>query len=96
MQRGYKEIIKAADEGKNEEVTSLLADKSYLSEASKKTFAAINSLNDYSISKNEANIKKYVKGRGGWSGILWLFSALGAVMLIFTGDNSAQKHHQSY
>ena len=85
MQRGYEAVIKAVDEGKNEEVASLLADKSYLSEASKKTFTAVKGLDDYNISKNEANIKKYVKGRGGWSGILWLFSAFGAMLLIFLG-----------
>ncbi len=85
MQRGYEAVIKAVDEGKNEEVASLLADKSYLSEVSKKTFAAVKGLTDYNIGKNEANIKKYVKGRGGWSGILWLFSAFGAMLLILLG-----------
>ena len=37
MQRGYKEIIKAADDGKNDEVARLLAEGSYLIEARKNT-----------------------------------------------------------
>jgi methyl-accepting chemotaxis protein len=85
MQRGYKAVLKAADDGKNEEVAMLLADKSYFSEAKNKTFSAINGLGDSIISKNQEALKKYVKGRGGWSGILWILSAAGAVMLIGLG-----------
>jgi methyl-accepting chemotaxis protein len=85
MQRGYGAIMKAVDEGKKEEVAVLLSDKSYLSEATKKTHSVINSLNDYITGINETNIKKYVKGKDSWSAFLWLFSAFGAVILIAIG-----------
>ena len=57
MQRGYKEIMKVADGGKNDEVSRLLADGSYLSKARKNTLAAVRNLNDYNASRNEAAIK---------------------------------------
>jgi hypothetical protein len=38
MQRGYKEIMKVADDGKNDEVARLLADGSYLIKARKNTW----------------------------------------------------------
>ena len=82
MQRGYKEIMKLADDGKNDEVDRLLADGSYLIEARNNTLAAVRNLNDYNTSRNEAAIKATIKGKGGWSGILWLFSFFGAILLI--------------
>jgi len=85
LKRGYTALIEAADEGNNENVSNLLSDKSLFGEARKKASAAISSLNDYSIGKNEAYIKKSVKGRGGWSGILWIFSGFGALALIGLG-----------
>ena len=85
MQRGYKEIMKVADGGKNDEVSRLLADGSYLIKARKNTLAAVRNLNDYNTSRNEAAIKANVTGIGGWSGILWLFSAVGAILLIVMG-----------
>ena len=74
-----------ASEGKNDEVNRMLADGSYLAEAQKKSIAAISSLNDYSISKNQAVIKDTVHGKGGWSGFLWMFAGVGAVILIIFG-----------
>ena len=85
MQRGCKAVIKAVDEGKNDEVASIWSDKSYFKEASKKSVVSINNLNDYSMTRHEANVKKQVKGRGGWSGILWIFSGFGAMALIGLG-----------
>ena len=82
MQRGYKEVIKVADGGKNDEVSRLLADGSYLIKARKNTLAAVRNLNDYNASRNEAAINANVKAKGGWSGILWLFSFFGALLLI--------------
>ncbi len=82
MQRGYKEIIKGVDDSKNDEADRLLADGSYVVEAQKKTLAAVRDLNDYNTSSNEAAIKATVKDTEGWSGILWLLSFFGAVLLI--------------
>ncbi len=62
-----------------------MADKSYFSEAKKNTFSAINGFGDSIISKDQEALKEYVKGRGGWSGIFWIFSAIGAVMLVGLG-----------
>jgi len=58
VQRGYKEIMKLADDGKKDEVARLLADGSYLIEARKNTLAAVHNLNDYNASRNEAAIKE--------------------------------------
>ena len=85
MQRGYKEIMKVADGGKNDEVSRLLADGSYLIKARKNTLAAVRNLNDYNVSRNEAAIKANATGIGGWSGILWLLSVVGAILLIAMG-----------
>jgi len=85
MQRGYQEVMNMADEGKNDEVARLLADGSYVIEARKNVLAAVNNFNDYNSSRNEAAIKTIVKGKGGWSGILWLISFFGAVLLISMG-----------
>ncbi|MGA2781085.1 MAG: methyl-accepting chemotaxis protein [Smithella sp.] len=85
MQRVYKEIMKVADDGKNDEVARLLADRSYLIEAQNNTLAAVRKLNDYNASRNEVTIKETVNGRGGWSLTLWLFSAAGALLLITMG-----------
>ena len=85
MQRGYKEIMKVADGGKNDEVSRLLADGSYLIKARKNTLAAVRNLNDYNTSRNEAAIKANATGIGGWSGILWLLLAVEAILLIVMG-----------
>ena len=84
MQRGYKEIMKVADGGKNDEVARLLAEGSYLIEARKNTMAAVRNLNDYNNSRNEAAIKN-ATGIGGWAGILWLLLAAEAILLIVMG-----------
>jgi len=56
MQRGCKAVIKAVDEGKNDEVASIWSDKSYFKEASKKSVVSINSLNDYAMTRHEATL----------------------------------------
>src|SRR5208283_2027932 len=84
MQRGYKEIMKVADGGKNDEVARLLADGSYLIKARKNTMAAVRNLNDYNNSRNEAAIKN-ATGIGGWAGILWLLLTAEAILLIVMG-----------
>ena len=85
MQRGYKERMKVADGGKNDDTARLLADGSYLIKARNNTLAAVRDLNDYNTSRNEAAIKANVYGKGGWSGILLLSSVAGAIILIAMG-----------
>ena len=64
MQRGYKEIMKVADEGKKDEVARLLADGSYLIKARNNTLTAIRNLNDYNTSRNEAASKQSLRTQG--------------------------------
>jgi methyl-accepting chemotaxis protein len=85
MQSGYKEIIKMADDGKNAEITQMLSDGSNFSEVQKKAMAAITGLGNYSYNLNEVRIKTALKGKGGWSGILWIFSGVAAAMLVAMG-----------
>jgi len=66
MQRGYKEMMKVAGDGKKDGMDKLLADGSYVIEAQKKTLAAVDNLNDFNSSKKEADINAAVKSRGGW------------------------------
>ena len=82
MQRGYKEIMKMADDGKNDEVARLLADGSYLIEAQKKTLAAVHDLNDYSTSRNEAKVKATIEETGGCSYLILMLLAVGLFLLI--------------
>jgi methyl-accepting chemotaxis protein len=60
----------------------LLADRSYLIEAQKNTLTAVRNLNDYNTSRNEAAINANAKAKGGWSGILWLFSFFSILLLV--------------
>ncbi|HUN55619.1 MAG TPA: methyl-accepting chemotaxis protein [Smithella sp.] len=85
MQRGYKEVMKAADEGNNAEIVRLLADGSYLMEARNNALAAVRNISDYNTGRNEGAIKETVKGKGGWSGTLLLMSLFGAIILIGIG-----------
>ncbi|HQI73046.1 MAG TPA: methyl-accepting chemotaxis protein [Smithella sp.] len=84
-QRGYKEIMMLASEGKNDEVNRLLAEGSYLAEAQKKIDTAVSNLNNYNTSKNQAIIKDTLHGKGSWSGFLWIFAGIGAVILVIFG-----------
>ncbi len=54
MQRGYKEGMKAKDEGKDDEVARLLGAGSYGVQARMKTFAAIHELNEINRKNAEA------------------------------------------
>ena len=85
MQRGYKDVMRLAMEGQNDEAGRLLSEGSSLDKAQTKMASAISSLGDYNASKNHAVLKETVKGRGGWSGILWLGSAFGAIFLVACG-----------
>jgi methyl-accepting chemotaxis protein len=54
MQRGYKAIMIAADQGKEDEVNSLLAASNYVFQARVKTFAAVRALNELNRKNAEA------------------------------------------
>ena len=82
MQRGYKEIVKLADNGKKDEIARLLADGSYMIEAQKKTLAAAHDLSDYSVRIKEANVKATIKETGGSSHLILILSAVGIVVVI--------------
>jgi len=82
MQRGYRAVMKAADEGMNDDVIRLVNAGSYVFTAREKTFSAINQLNEYIISKNEANIQKTVKETGGVSAIMLVLSAIAIAVVI--------------
>ena len=82
MQRGYKEIMKMADNGKNDEVARLLADGSYMIESQKKTLIAINDLTDYGIKTNESGVNTTIKNTRGFSYIMLTLSAIGIALSI--------------
>ena len=80
MQRGYKAVMKAADEGKNDEVKSLLDSGNYVFAARVKTFAAISNLN--SVSNNEADVKEAISKSAGFSGAMIIISGIGIAMIV--------------
>ena len=82
MQRGYRAVMKAADEGNNDEVNRLLDARNYVLAARAKSFAAINNLNDYITSRSDANIKTTVEKTGGFSAIMLILSAFGIGVVI--------------
>jgi len=84
-QRGYKEIMMLASEGKNDEVNRLLAEGSYWSQAQKKVASAAGSLSDFNISKHNAAINDTLHGKGGWSGVIWIMSGFGVALFVFLG-----------
>jgi methyl-accepting chemotaxis protein len=83
--KSSEEIMKLADEGKNDEAQLLLADPSRFITARNNTLAAVGNLNQYNTGLNEAAIKANAAGIGSWAGILWLLLALEAVLLIVMG-----------
>jgi methyl-accepting chemotaxis protein len=80
MQRGYKEGMKAKDEGKDDEVARLLGAGSYGVQARMKTFAAIHELNEINRrnaeAANKANIDASYK-----ASVTVLIAAIFAVAL---------------
>jgi len=85
LQQGYKELMKLAAEGKNNEVSRLLAEESSLTKTQNAVNKAAHQWEEYNTSHHENIINYIVKGKGGWSGILWIFSGIGAVVLIIFG-----------
>ncbi|MGO8716912.1 MAG: methyl-accepting chemotaxis protein [Smithella sp.] len=83
--KGSEEIMKLADEGKNDEAQLLLADPSRFITARNNALAAVGNLNDYNTGLDEAAIKANASGIASWAGILWLLLALEAVLLIVMG-----------
>src|SRR5664280_1717660 len=84
MYRQYIESIRETGELKAgiEKMEAYLYHYVAMPSARNNTLAAVRNLNDYNTSRNEADIKATVKGRGGWSGILLLFSVAGVLLLI--------------
>ncbi len=82
MQRGYRDLISNIQANDRLGMDRLLADRSYLIEVQKNTLTAVRNLNDYNTSRNEAAINANAKAKGGWSGILWLFSFFGILLLV--------------
>ena len=85
MKRDYNEIMKAADDGKKDEVAHMLADGSYFIMARNNALAAVRNFNDYYTGRNEAAIKANATGIGGWASIMWLLLAVEAILLIVMG-----------
>ncbi|MGD0170002.1 MAG: MCP four helix bundle domain-containing protein, partial [Smithella sp.] len=83
--KSCEEIMRIADEGKNDEAQLLLADGSRFITARNNTLAAVGNLNEYNTGLNEAAIKANAAGIGSWAGILWLLLALEAILLIVMG-----------
>ena len=82
MQRGYKAVMKAVDEGRSDEITRLLGEGSYALDARIKTLDAINKLNEYLISRNETNVKANMSDTTGVSEIMLLLSFIGIGVVI--------------
>ena len=82
MRRGYDLIIKAANDNKNDEVKSLLAEGSYLMEAQKKTLVAVRNLNEYITGKNEAYVTASIEKTEGVSYAMLLLSAVAIALSI--------------
>jgi methyl-accepting chemotaxis protein len=81
MQRGYKEVMKAA-ENKSSDLDRLMAEGSYVVEARKKTMSAVYNLNDYIISKNEAAVQEIMKTTGGVSVAVLILSMVAMALVI--------------
>ena len=82
MQRGYRAVMKAADEGMTDEVSRLINAGGYVFTATEKTFSAANQLSESVISKNEANVKKTIEETGGVSAVMLGLSAIAIIGLI--------------
>ncbi|MBN1470793.1 MAG: MCP four helix bundle domain-containing protein, partial [Syntrophaceae bacterium] len=82
MQRGYKEVMTMASEGKNNEVDRLLGAGSYVVQSREKTLAVILNLNEYINTKNKAIIKANMKSSGGLSGAMIILSAISVGFII--------------
>ena len=84
-QKSFEEIMRIADEGKQDEAQLLLADTSRFITARNKALAAVGNLYNYNTGLNEAAIKANAAGIGSWAGILWLLLALEGILLIVMG-----------
>jgi len=80
MQRGYKAIRDAADEGKNDEVNRLLDTGSYVVAARSKTFAAVNALNEINR-KNAQTASKVNSEASSRASAAMIFATVLAVVI---------------
>ncbi len=81
LQRGYKGVMSAVDQGQADEVTRLLDGGSQFSSAQTKTLSSVNSLSDQLVTFNEQNIKTTMEKIGGLSGGMLLLSGI-AIALV--------------
>jgi len=82
LQRGYSDLVKAANSGQNDEIGRLLAQGSYFTEARKNIMTSLDGISEGIIKGESAFIQATIKKTGGWSGILWLISFFAAVILV--------------
>ncbi|MGA3281534.1 MAG: methyl-accepting chemotaxis protein [Smithella sp.] len=85
MQRGYKEGMKAKDEGKDDEVARLLGAGSYGVQARMKTFAAIHDLNEINRKNAEAADKSISNAASTASIVLLIATILVAAIALTVG-----------
>jgi len=85
MQRGYKAILKAADEGNNDEVNSPLAASNYVFAARVKTFAAIHGLNEINRKSAEAANKANSDASSTASAVVLIATIFAVAMALVLG-----------
>ena len=94
MQRGYKDVMTMASEGKSNEGDRLLGAGSYAIQSGVKTLTAINNLHDYITTKNKVIIKGNMESSGGLSGAIIILSAISVgfiiVLVILLGKSITQ------
>jgi len=84
MQRGYRELMKAAEEGKHDEVSRLLGEGSYFVKAGNQFAESVGLLDRWIVAKNEAALKQMAKYNASGSGFMWILFA-SIVILVLSG-----------
>ena len=85
MQRGYKEIMKASDEGKKDEVEHLLDAGNYVFQARVKTFAAVHGLNEINRKNAEAANKANSNASSTASSVVLIATIFAVAMALVLG-----------
>jgi len=85
MQRGYKEGMKAKDEGKDDEVARLLGAGSYGVQARMKTFAAIHDLNEINRKNAEAANKANIDASSKASATVFVAAIFAVALAVALG-----------
>ena len=85
MQRGYKEGMKAKDEGRDDEVARLLGAESYGVQARIKTFAAIHELNEINRKNAEAANKANIDAASKASATVFVAAIFAVTLAVALG-----------